>query len=260
MNISTVKLAQWDKTQSRDLLGLFICVCIALCTIVAHNIAQNRRDNFPSYPSGNHHCSDDVCLREGGWYSWRCTSNCWRQAVSDSRCAGGAIQSLKIPYTMFVVATPTIIPAGCMIGVLWRAWDRQGACLSSSACGVEWLTVTAVSTSTACDQATGSIWNPEDRRRRRRRPITHQLRPGTSLNKWCSWSLLGVYTAQRAVKTYRPPSYVYNFHDRLGTKQLANVFSCVLSYICGWKQKGGWRYDRLSSLHLKIPSNVDISA
>jgi len=66
MNISTVKWAQWDKTQSRELLGLFICVCIALCTIVAHNIARNRHDNFPSYPLDNHHCSDDVYLREGG--------------------------------------------------------------------------------------------------------------------------------------------------------------------------------------------------
>ena len=60
-----MKWAQWDKTQSRELLGLFICVCIALCTIVAHNIAQNRPDNVPSYPPDNHHCSDNVCLREG---------------------------------------------------------------------------------------------------------------------------------------------------------------------------------------------------
>jgi len=29
-------------------------VCIALCTIVAHNIAQNRPDNFPPYPPDNH--------------------------------------------------------------------------------------------------------------------------------------------------------------------------------------------------------------
>jgi len=34
-------------------LGLFVCVCIALYTIVAHNIAQNRPDNFPSYPPDN---------------------------------------------------------------------------------------------------------------------------------------------------------------------------------------------------------------
>jgi len=50
MNLSTVKWAQWDKTQSRELLSMFICVCIALYIIVAHNIAQNRPDNFPSYP------------------------------------------------------------------------------------------------------------------------------------------------------------------------------------------------------------------
>jgi len=40
-------------------------VCIALCTIVAHNIAQNRPDSFPPYPPDNHHISDDVYLREG---------------------------------------------------------------------------------------------------------------------------------------------------------------------------------------------------
>ena len=48
-------------------VGVFICVCIALCTIVAHNIAPNRPDNFPPYPPDNHHCSDDVYFREGGW-------------------------------------------------------------------------------------------------------------------------------------------------------------------------------------------------
>ena len=66
MNLSTVKSAQWDKshkTQSRELLGLFICVCSSLCTIVAHNIAQNRPDNFPSYPPDNHHFSTQHVIR-----------------------------------------------------------------------------------------------------------------------------------------------------------------------------------------------------
>jgi len=44
-----------------------MCACIALCTIVAYNIVQNRPDNFPCYPPDNHHCSDDVYLREGGF-------------------------------------------------------------------------------------------------------------------------------------------------------------------------------------------------
>ena len=48
-------------------VSLFICVCIALCTIVAHNIAENRPDSFPPYPPDNHHISDDVYLREGGY-------------------------------------------------------------------------------------------------------------------------------------------------------------------------------------------------
>ena len=62
MNLSTVKWAQWNKTQSRELLGLFKCVYSSLCTIVAHNTAQNRPDNFPSCPPDNHHCSNDVYL------------------------------------------------------------------------------------------------------------------------------------------------------------------------------------------------------
>jgi len=46
-NITTEKLNLTNK----QLLGLFIHVCIALCTIVGHNTAQNRPANFPSYPS-----------------------------------------------------------------------------------------------------------------------------------------------------------------------------------------------------------------
>jgi len=37
----------------------------SLCTTVVHNTAQNRSDNFPSYPPDNHHSSDDV-WRGGG--------------------------------------------------------------------------------------------------------------------------------------------------------------------------------------------------
>jgi len=47
INLSTVEWAQWDKTQSKELLVLFICVCIALCTIVAHSIAQTDLIIFP---------------------------------------------------------------------------------------------------------------------------------------------------------------------------------------------------------------------
>ena len=40
---------------------------IALCTIVAHNIAQNRPDDFPlTLQTIAYHCSDDVYLRERG--------------------------------------------------------------------------------------------------------------------------------------------------------------------------------------------------
>ena len=54
------------KNPIQRTVSLFICVCIAPCTIVAHNIAQNRPDSFPPSPPDNHHCSDEVYLREGG--------------------------------------------------------------------------------------------------------------------------------------------------------------------------------------------------
>jgi len=62
--------AQWNgpvrENPIQRTVSLFICVCIKLCTIVAHNIAQNRPDSFPPYPPDDHHSSDDVYLREGG--------------------------------------------------------------------------------------------------------------------------------------------------------------------------------------------------
>ena len=57
-------------------VSLFICVCIALCTIVAYNIAQNRPDSFPPYPPDNHHSSDDVYLREGGSHNTQFKPTC----------------------------------------------------------------------------------------------------------------------------------------------------------------------------------------
>jgi len=61
-----VKWAQWDKTQSRELL---VCsyVCASHCAQLLHTILH-RTDLivFTSYPPDNHHCSDDVYLREGG--------------------------------------------------------------------------------------------------------------------------------------------------------------------------------------------------
>jgi len=38
----------------RPVRSVHICVCIALCTIVAHNTVQNRPDSFPPYPPDNH--------------------------------------------------------------------------------------------------------------------------------------------------------------------------------------------------------------
>jgi len=45
------------QNQSRELLVLFV-VCSSVCTIAAHNTAQNRPDNFPSCPPDNLHDSN----------------------------------------------------------------------------------------------------------------------------------------------------------------------------------------------------------
>jgi len=39
-------------------------MCASHCAQLLHTILH-RIDNFPSYPPDNHHCSDDVYLREG---------------------------------------------------------------------------------------------------------------------------------------------------------------------------------------------------
>jgi len=47
-------------------------VCTALCTTVAHNIAQNRPDNCPSYPPDNRHLPMMSIWRKG-----RCSPGKW---------------------------------------------------------------------------------------------------------------------------------------------------------------------------------------
>jgi len=47
LNLTQQKYTYTNKLTNKQLLGLFICVCIALCTTVAHNTVQNRSNNFP---------------------------------------------------------------------------------------------------------------------------------------------------------------------------------------------------------------------
>ena len=51
----------WQNPIQRPARSVHMCVHHTV-----HNVAQNRPDDFPSYPSDNHHCSNDVYLREGG--------------------------------------------------------------------------------------------------------------------------------------------------------------------------------------------------
>jgi len=74
----------------RTVRSVHMCECIALCTIVAHNIAQNRPDNFPSCPPDNHHCSDYVYLREWGMGT--------RKRVLDGGCT--LVQPGKYDWTI----------------------------------------------------------------------------------------------------------------------------------------------------------------
>jgi len=41
-------------------------VCAVHCVQLLHTILHRTADNFPSFPPDNHHCSDDVYLRERG--------------------------------------------------------------------------------------------------------------------------------------------------------------------------------------------------
>ena len=80
-------------------VSLFMCVCIALCTIVAHNIAQNRPDSFRPYPPDDHHCSDDVYLREGGdmqcTQQWICSKFSWKMP-QHLKCLATVIYDLPL--------------------------------------------------------------------------------------------------------------------------------------------------------------------
>ena len=60
-----------QKPIHRTVRSVHVCV---QCTTVADNIAQNRLDSFPPYAPDNHHCSDDVYLREGGSEVWEQTT------------------------------------------------------------------------------------------------------------------------------------------------------------------------------------------
>jgi len=86
-------------------------VCIALCTIVAHKIAQNRPDNFPRYLPDNHHCSDAVYLKEGG-PSWRrvpCTERVTcRRAVPASLLATHSYRPLSLTDTADSCSDPLL--------------------------------------------------------------------------------------------------------------------------------------------------------
>ena len=59
MNLSTVKWAQWDKNQSRELL---VCsyVCALHCAELLHTILHRTDLIISAYTPDNHHCSDDV--------------------------------------------------------------------------------------------------------------------------------------------------------------------------------------------------------
>ena len=85
------------------------------CTTVVHNTARNSSDNFPSYPSDNHHCSGDVYWMGGDHIQWKCISELWRLSFRTlwihKRCAqklSGAVRyviySAKTKHTTKALA------------------------------------------------------------------------------------------------------------------------------------------------------------
>jgi len=84
-------------------------VC-ALCTIVAHNIAQNTPDNFPSYPLDNHHSSDDVYLREGGGPAATVSLVDWRTASLGNTTRSSHVTGHNCSSVTHGIGTVTDIP------------------------------------------------------------------------------------------------------------------------------------------------------
>ena len=105
----------------RTVRSVHMCVCIALCTIVAHNIARNRPDNFPSYPPDNHHCSDDAYLREGEGFTDR-SSHLTSGSDFDSATTFGALpSSLFNAEHLKAKSHSAWLCAECLHN--WRTWD-----------------------------------------------------------------------------------------------------------------------------------------
>jgi len=75
------------KPQPKPTVIFKNCSRVLLCTTVVHNTAQNSSDNFPSYPQGNHHSSDDVYWRGGDFYSWIIESFLFICTFTDSLAA-----------------------------------------------------------------------------------------------------------------------------------------------------------------------------
>ena len=72
MNLCTVKWAQWDKTQSGELLGLFICVCVLRCAQLLHTILH--RTDLIIYPLTLHTITIAPMMSvwgKGGMFTWK---------------------------------------------------------------------------------------------------------------------------------------------------------------------------------------------
>ena len=137
-------------------VSLFIWVCIALCTIVAHNIAQNRPDSFPPYPPDNHHISDDVHLREGGNWVMR-EMKCWR--------------CILLQHCLAVCETWSLSSSDkCKLNIVWNNWFRRiftaRRSYASAVLGVVIPSVCPSVTHVLCDkskESTGDIFTPHER-------------------------------------------------------------------------------------------------
>ena len=98
-------------------------VC-ALCTIVPHNIAQNRPDSFPPYPPDDHHSSDDVYLREGGVTKGRHTDNPGgRQSIRTNQ-QSTSMNPQFLQQMPFLMQTSQLSQLGTGIGICWIAYPH----------------------------------------------------------------------------------------------------------------------------------------
>jgi len=113
-----------------------------VCTTVVHNTSQNSSDNFPSYPSDNHHSSDDVYWREGGYLETFSTKNNFPKSREWHCEVGLTSQTCAVsrrPYICYKCSDSSIAVHGKnMITYIGSTWTEHTSAKARVTSAVIW--------------------------------------------------------------------------------------------------------------------------